>query len=84
MNLNLQAHQKIVMKAVSKKDLGVITSPPGSGKTVIGLKIIAEKQQPALIIVHRKQLLEQWFERIQAFLGIPKMRLAGSDRAKLN
>ena len=85
MNLNLQAHQKIVMKAVSKKDLGVITSPPGSGKTVIGLKIIAEKQQPALIIVHRKQLMEQWLERIQAFLGIPKNEIGriGQGKTKL-
>jgi superfamily II DNA or RNA helicase len=38
----------------------------------MGLKIVMEKKQPALIIVHRKQLLEQWQERIQAFLGIPK------------
>jgi superfamily II DNA or RNA helicase len=48
------------------------------------LKIIAEKQQPALIIVHRKQLLEQWVERIQAFLGIPKNEIGriGQGKAK--
>jgi superfamily II DNA or RNA helicase len=47
-------------------------SPPGSGKTIIGLEIIAEKRQPALIIVHRKQLFDQWIDRIQSFLKIPK------------
>jgi superfamily II DNA or RNA helicase len=71
-NAALRNHQLDVIEKVSKKDFGVIVAPPGSGKTVIGLKIIAEKRQPALIIVHRKQLLEQWTERIEAFLGIPK------------
>lgn len=59
-NFNLRSHQKSAIEATSRKEFGVITAPPGSGKTVIGLKVIAEKQQPALIVVHRKQLLEQW------------------------
>lgn len=50
--------------------MGIIVAPPGSGKTIIGLSIIAQKKQPALIIVHRKQLFDQWIERIQTFLGI--------------
>jgi superfamily II DNA or RNA helicase len=72
MDVQLRDHQKIAITAAAKKDMGVIVAPPGTGKTIIGLKIIAEKQQPALIIVHRKQLAEQWIERIQSFLGIPK------------
>src|SRR5690606_40252575 len=63
----LRSHQDKVIEAVSKKDFGVIVAPPGSGKTIMGLKIIADKKQPALIVVHRKQLLEQWQERVQAF-----------------
>ena len=58
-NLCLRSHQKKAVEASERKEFGVITAPPGSGKTVIGLKIIAEKRQPALIIVHRKQLLEK-------------------------
>ncbi|MFA5297701.1 MAG: DEAD/DEAH box helicase family protein, partial [Lutibacter sp.] len=68
-NATLRRHQDQVIETVSKKDYGVIVAPPGSGKTVMGLKIIADKRQPALIIVHRKQLLEQWTERVEAFLG---------------
>ena len=83
-NFSLRSHQKSAIEATSRKEFGVITAPPGSGKTVIGLKIIAEKQQPALIIMHRKQLLEQWVERIQAFLGIPKNEIGriGQGKAK--
>ncbi len=71
-NIQLLKHQEKVVSSYEKKDFGVIVAPPGSGKTVIGLRIIADKNQPALIIVHRKQLAEQWIERIQAFLNIPK------------
>lgn len=71
-NAQLLEHQQIVIDAIAKKDLGVIVAPPGSGKTIVGLKIIAEKKQPALIITHRKQIADQWMERIETFLGIPK------------
>jgi superfamily II DNA or RNA helicase len=84
-NASLRNHQLRVIEAVSKKDYGVIVAPPGSGKTIIGLKIISDKRQPALIIVHRKQLLEQWTERIEAFLGIPKRDIGviGQGRSKI-
>lgn len=63
----------------------VIVAPPGSGKTIIALKIIADKQQPALIVVHRKQLMEQWIERIQTFLGISKNEIGkiGQGKSKI-
>ena len=84
-NVPLKTHQQQAIKAVTKKDFGVIVSPPGSGKTVIGINIIADKKQPALIIVHRKQLLEQWMERIEAFLGIPKREIGiiGSGKVRI-
>ena len=84
-NASLRNHQLGVSEVVSKKDYGVIVAPPGSGKTVIGLKIIADKRQPAFIIVHRKQLLEQWTERIEAFLGIPKrdIGIIGQGKSKI-
>nr|WP_305069712.1 DEAD/DEAH box helicase family protein [Flavobacterium covae] len=84
-NAALRNHQLDVIETVSKKDFGVIVAPPGSGKTVIGLKIIANKRQPALILVHRKQLLEQWAERIEAFLGIPKRDIGviGQGKSKI-
>ena len=53
-NVNLRSHQKTAVEASARKDFGVITAPAGLGKTVIGLAIIAEKKQPALIVVHRK------------------------------
>lgn len=71
MEVQFRDYQRSAIEAASRKDMGVIVAPPGTGKTVIGLKIIAEKRQPALIIVQRKQLADQWIERIESFMGIP-------------
>lgn len=83
-NAKLREHQQTAVETTSKKDIGIIVAPPGSGKTVVGLKIIADKKQPALIITHRKQIAEQWIERIQTFLGIPKNEIGkiGQGKAK--
>ena len=82
---SLRAYQLPAVDAASKKEIGIIVAPPGSGKTVVGLKIIADKQQPALIIVHRNQLADQWVERIEAFLGIPKQDIGriGQGKSKI-
>ena len=53
-------------------DFTVLQAPTGSGKTVMALSVIAERKQPALIIVHGKELLNQWIDRIVAFLDIPR------------
>jgi superfamily II DNA or RNA helicase len=84
-NAPLREFQQSVIQSASKKDMGVIVAPPGSGKTIMGLKIIVEKQQPALIVVHRKQLADQWMERIQSFLGITKSEIGriGQGKGKL-
>lgn len=82
LNAQLQEHQQIVIDTIAKKDLGVVVAPPGSGKTIIGLKIIAEKKQPALIITHRKQIADQWIERIETFLGIPKNEIGKIGQGK--
>ena len=66
----LYTHQQAAVDITHKKEMGIIVAPPGTGKTIIGLAIAANKKQPALIIVHRKQLFDQWVESIQSFLGI--------------
>ncbi len=78
----LHLHQQQAVDSTKKKDFGVIVAPPGSGKTVMGLSIIARKQQPALIIVHRRQLLDQWIERIETFLGIPQHRIGRIENGR--
>jgi superfamily II DNA or RNA helicase len=51
-------------------DLGVLCAPPGSGKTVIAIQMIAARARSTLILVHRKPLLKQWQDRLGQFLGV--------------
>lgn len=73
--IKLYDYQKQAIDEIKDKDFGVIVAPSGSGKTVIGLELVAQKSQPTLILVHREQLLNQWIERIESFLGIPKTEI---------
>ncbi len=82
-SIKLLKHQHIPLNIASKKDFGIIVSPPGSGKTIIGLKLIEQKKQPALIITHRKQIAEQWVERIENFFGIPKREIGKIGQGKM-
>jgi len=83
-SIALKEYQLPAQEAAAKKDFGIIVAPPGSGKTVLSLAIIKDKQQPTLILVHRKQLADQWIERIESFLGIPKKDIGriGSGKSK--
>ena len=81
--IQLLKHQNAPLEVALKKDFGIIVAPPGSGKTIIGLKLIEQKKQPALIITHRKQIAEQWIERIETFFGIPKKEIGKIGQGKM-
>ena len=67
--------QSNVVGTALNYDQGIIVAPSGSGKTIIGLELVARRKLPALILVHRKQIFDQWVDRIQDFLGIPKSQI---------
>jgi superfamily II DNA or RNA helicase len=67
----LRAFQEAAVEQMLARDFGTLSAPTGSGKTVMALGMVARRRQPALVIVHTKDLAAQWVERIEAFLGIP-------------
>jgi superfamily II DNA or RNA helicase len=52
-------------------DTGVLAATTAFGKTVVGAWLIAKRGVSTLVLVHRRQLLDQWVERLSTFLGIP-------------
>ncbi|MGH7855926.1 MAG: TOTE conflict system archaeo-eukaryotic primase domain-containing protein, partial [Candidatus Binatia bacterium] len=67
---DLTAVQKDGARALLTHDTGVFVGPPGIGKTVLGTYLIAERARSALVLVHRKPLLDQWIAQLAMFLGI--------------
>jgi len=53
-------------------DIGTLFATTAFGKTVVALHVLAKRQVNTLIIVHRRQLLDQWLERIETFLNLQK------------
>lgn len=70
-NGRLKPFQRQAVEVMLAKEFGTLSAPTGSGKTVMALFMMAARRQPALIIVHTKDLAWQWVERIEEFLGIP-------------
>jgi hypothetical protein len=68
----LKTFQSKAVTVMLSRDFGTLNAPTGSGKTVMALYMIARRRQPALIVVHTKDLAYQWMERAGEFLGIPE------------
>jgi len=66
----LRAYQQQAVKDVLGHDFGVLNAATGSGKTCMAMAIIAARKQPALVIVHTKELLQQWMDRACQFLNM--------------
>jgi superfamily II DNA or RNA helicase len=71
----LRDEQKDAAQKLLAKQTGILSASTAFGKTVVALRIIAERRVNTLILVHRKLLADQWAERINQFLGIPKKEI---------
>src|SRR6202035_5451337 len=48
-----------------------LCAPTAFGKTAIAAWLIAQRKVNTLVLVHRRQLLDQWQERLAMFLDLP-------------
>lgn len=71
-NGNLRTYQNDAIYKALKYRQGVIVSPCGSGKTIMGIYFISKAKQRTLWITHTKDLLYQTIDQIEKFLSIPK------------
>jgi superfamily II DNA or RNA helicase len=80
----LRMDQEAAVAAMLHHDTGVLCAPTAFGKTVTAAAMIAERGTNTLILVHRTELLKQWQERLQSFLGIGKgiVGTIGGGKAK--
>ena len=67
----LTPEQSAAAAALLEHETGVLAAATAFGKTVVAAKMIAARERNTLVLVHRRQLLEQWVARLQAFLDIP-------------
>ena len=66
----LREEQQKAMEAFAGHNFGTLSATTAFGKTVFAIGMIAMRKVNTLILVHNKNLLEQWKERLETFLQI--------------
>ena len=66
LDLELRPYQADWVARFADAKSGVLVGPPGSGKTVAALAIMADIEGETLILVPSRELAEQWRERVLA------------------
>jgi superfamily II DNA or RNA helicase len=80
----LRPEQAEASALMMEHDTGVLAASTAFGKTVVAIDLIAQRGVNTLILVHRKQLMDQWHERLATFLDLDPKRIGriGGGAAK--
>ena len=68
----LRPDQETAIAALLPHDAGVLAATTAFGKTVLAIRMMAERRRNTLVLVHRRQLMDQWVERLTAFSNMPR------------
>jgi superfamily II DNA or RNA helicase len=66
----LRTEQQQATDALLQHEIGVLSASTAFGKTVVAAYLIAQRKVNTLVVVHRRQLLDQWIEALSQFLGL--------------
>src|SRR5438876_9131665 len=80
----LRPDQKSAADSMLKHETGVLAATTAFGKTVVAAWLIAQRGVNTLVLVHRRQLLDQWVQRLSTFLSINNREIGkdGGGRRK--
>lgn len=81
---SLRPDQESAVTALLPHDTGVLAATTAFGKTILAIRMMAERGRNTLILVHRRQLMDQWIERLTAFSTMPcdAIGMIGGGRRK--
>ncbi len=80
--VKLRKNQQAAVRAMSKHDAGILHAPTAFGKTVTAIGMITKRKANTLILVHSRQLLDQWIERLKSFLPNTDVGIIGGGKKK--
>jgi superfamily II DNA or RNA helicase len=66
----LRPEQQDAVRQIENFDDGILSAPTAFGKTVVAACLIAKRGVNTLVLVHRRQLMDQWRDRLAAFLSL--------------
>lgn len=66
----LRDEQTLALRHLLRHDTGILSGTTAFGKTIVAIKLIAEKKINTLILVDKVSLLSQWKEKLSEFLEV--------------
>jgi superfamily II DNA or RNA helicase len=69
-NGQLRDEQPVAMERLLAHDTGLLSGTTAFGKTVVAIKLIAERKVNTLIVVDKATLISQWKNKLAEFLSI--------------
>jgi superfamily II DNA or RNA helicase len=72
---HLRDEQTVALNYLLHHDTGILSGTTAFGKTIVAIKLIAEKKRNTLILVDKISLLAQWKKRLLEFLDINEILL---------
>jgi len=80
----LRKEQNKAVTQLIKYNTGVLHAPTAFGKTVTAIGVIAKRKVNTLILVHTRQLVDQWQERLMSFLTDVDIGIIKGGKHKLS
>ncbi|MGV8131722.1 MAG: DEAD/DEAH box helicase [Candidatus Pacearchaeota archaeon] len=73
----LYDYQEEAVRVLSTKTIGVLEAMTGSGKTIMICSLISRIKQPTLILVHTKELKDQFIDKLRKFTTLKEIGTIG-------
>jgi superfamily II DNA or RNA helicase len=78
----LRIEKQQAAEVLLRYDTGVLAASTAFSKTVVAAYLIAQHKVNTLVVVHRRQLLDQWIEMLIKFLNIKDIGQIGGGKRK--
>ncbi|MBI9032139.1 DEAD/DEAH box helicase family protein [bacterium] len=80
----LREKQEEALQEIIKHDMSILCASTGFGKTILAIKLICERKVNTLILVHRKEILEQWKDKLSIYMTGVEVGYLGASKNKIS
>lgn len=78
--MTLREYQQDAVNDALRYGSGIIAMPTGSGKTLIGIRLLHRLKRPAMVLCHRQEIADQWVEQMRDILDVDVAQCYGGTR----